>query len=172
MLNFNVTMEVKKGEYSYTEEYDLTCYSEEEILEYMQNGINLHIEEDGGEEITIGMEDLKIVDIDFPTCLYTDDMTLSELIDTAIYYEYCSDEDEISIVMEYRDEIGIGDSASSILDRYIGQYDDMEEFARQDFQEFNEIPEHLEPYIDWEKVAEDYKYDFSITSNGYIFRTY
>lgn len=173
MLNFNVTMEVKKGEYSYTEEYDLTCYSEEEILEYMQNGINLHIEEDGGEPISISMEDVRIIDIDFPSDLHTDNnMTLYELIHMAMDYEACQDEEDVYIVMEYRDEIGGYDSARGILDRYIGQYDDMEEFAREDFQECNEIPEHLEPYIDWEAVASDYKYDFCITSSGYVFRTY
>lgn len=172
MLYFNVTLEIVSGEHSYTEEYDLTEYSLDEILEYMQNGINLHIEEDGGEPISISMDDIKIIDIDFPCNIITNGMELSELMDIAMHYEVCSDEDELSIVMEYKDEIGIGDSASDILDRYLGQYEDMEEFARQDFQECNEIPEHLEPYIDWEAVANDYKYDFNITSSGYVFRTY
>lgn len=172
MLSVNVTLEVVRGEYSYTEEYDLTVYSYGEILEYMQNGINFKIEEDGGEPIFISMEDIKIIDIDFPSCLYTDNMTLSELIDMAMDYEACQDEEDVCIVMEYRDELDGYDSARGILDRYIGQYDDMEEFARENFQECNEIPEHLEPYIDWEKVASDYKYDFCITSSGYVFRTY
>lgn len=169
MLNFNVTMEVKKGEYSYTEEYDLTCYSEEEILEYMQNGINLHIEEDGGEEITIGMEDLKIVDIDFPTCLYTDDMTLSELIDTAMEYRYCRDEDEIDMLIEYRDEIDDKADIEYIRNCYIEQYNSMTDFAEKYMKDTHDIPDYLENYIDWEALADDLSYDYDITKSGYVF---
>lgn len=170
MLDFNVTMKIVKGEYSYENEYDLTCYSDEEILQDMQEGIDKQSENED-EAIIVNMEDLRITDIDFPYQFDTDYMTLSELIEIAKEYEDY-DEDEISIVMEYRDEIGGGDSASGILDRYVGQYDDLEEFAKQDFQECYEIPEYLEPYIDWEAVARDYKYDFNITSSGYVFRTY
>lgn len=172
MNTFNVTMEVTKGEYSYEEEYDLTVYSDSEILEYMQNGINFHIEEDGGEPITIFMEDLKIVDIDFPYQLYTDDMTLSELISIASDYQDCKDNDEIDILMEYRDEIDDKASISYVRDCYMGQYRNFRDFAEEIFRNTHYIPEDLESYIDWEAIASDLGYGYDITKSGYVFSRY
>lgn len=169
MLDFNVTLEVVKGEYSYTEEYDLTMYSDSEILEYMQNGINMYIEEDGGEPITLFMEDLKIVDIDFPACLYTEDMTLSELINTAMEYRYCRDEDEINMLIEYRDKIDYEADIEYVRDCYIGQYNSMTDFAEKYMKDTHDIPDYLENYIDWEALADDLSYDYDITKSGYVF---
>lgn len=169
MLDFNVTLEVVKGKYSHTEEYDLTIYSDAEILEYMQNGINENIEEDGGEPITLFMEDLKIVDIDFPVCLYTDDMTLSELIEIASEYADCRDNDEIDMLSEYRDEIDDKADINYVRDCYIGQYRNFKDFSEEMFRDTHDIPEDLEQYIDWDYVAREYEHDYDITKSGYVF---
>ena len=169
MNTFNVTMEVIKGEYSYEEEYDLTVYSDSEILEYMQNGINFNIEEEGGEPITLFMEDLKIVDIDFPACLYTDNMTLSELIDTAMTYRDCRDEVEIDMLIEYRDEIDDKADINYVRDCYMGQYRNFKDFAEEMFRDTHDIPEDLENFIDWDYVASEYEHDYDITESGYVF---
>lgn len=169
MLDFNVTLEVKKGNYSYEEEYDLTEYSEEEILEYMQNGINLHIEEDGGEPISISMEDIKITDYDFPYQLYTEDMTLSELIRTALDFQDCQDDDEIDMLREYRDEIDSKANMAYVRDCYVGKYDSFKDFAEEIFKEAHDIPEDLVQYIDWDYVAQEVGYDYDMTDSGYVF---
>lgn len=169
MLDFKVTIEVTKGEYSYEEEYDLTVYSDSEILEYMQNGINEHIEEAGGKPITINMQDLKIIDIDFPTCLYTDNMTLSELIDIAMEYRYCRDEDEIDMLSEYRDEIDDKADINYVRECYVGQYRNFKDFAEEMFRDTHDIPEDLENFIDWDYVASEYEHDYDITKSGYVF---
>ena len=168
MLDFKVTLEVTKGEYSYEEEYDLTMYSEEEILQDMQEGIDEQSENED-EAIIVSIEDLEIIDIDFPYQLYTDNMTLSELIDVASDYQDCKDNDEIDMLMEYRAEIDDKASISYVRECYMGQYRNFRDFAEQLFRDTHDIPEDLENFIDWNYVASEYEYDYDITSSGYVF---
>lgn len=168
MSDFNVTMEVTKGDYSYEEEYDLTMYSEEEILQDMQEGIDEQSENED-EAIIVSMEDLKITDIDFPYQFDTDDMTLSELINIALDYQDCKDNDEIDMLMEYRAEIDDKASISYVRECYMGQYRNFRDFAERIFRDSHDIPEDLEQYIDWEYVAQELGYDYDITDSGYVF---
>ena len=171
MLDFYVTMQVSKGKYTYEEEYDLTEYSEEEIVEYMQNGINWKITDDGGEEISINISDLKIIDIDFPSSLYIDidNMTLSELTELTLIYQDCNDDDEIEILIEFRDEIDNLGTIKECRESYMGHWDNFDDYAEYMFRECHDIPDELEGYIDWKQVSKDLKYDYTMTNSGYVF---
>jgi antirestriction protein len=56
-------------------------------------------------------------------------------------------------------------------DAYYGYYDTFSDFVREHFEECNEIPQHLEFYIDYEKVERDYQHDF-LFHNGYVFNNH
>jgi antirestriction protein len=55
---------------------------------------------------------------------------------------------------------------------HMGQYDKFVDFVEERFREVTEIPEHLDNYIDFEKVARDWKYDYWVSDEGHIFRAY
>ena len=67
---------------------------------------------------------------------------------------YCSDLDEAREMVE---------------DRYHGSFDSKEEFAEQLYDDRYEIPEHLQYYIDYQKIARDLFMDgyFAIEGSDY-----
>lgn len=55
---------------------------------------------------------------------------------------------------------------------YLGKWDSFRDFAESEFNELymHDIPEHLQSYIDYDKVERDLSYDY-YESDGHIFRT-
>lgn len=55
---------------------------------------------------------------------------------------------------------------------YRGQYDKFVDFVEEDFRECVRIPEELDKYIDFAKIAEDWRHDFWVSDDGHVFRAY
>jgi hypothetical protein len=65
----------------------------------------------------------------------------------------------------------------SFKEVYLGEWDTFKDFAEERFREFNDIPNHLEQFIDWDKVEREYKHDYwydtdNSTYNVYVFSSY
>jgi hypothetical protein len=60
------------------------------------------------------------------------------------------------------------DYVQGFEDAYCGQFDSFKDFVENWFTETEVIPEHLERYIDWDIVTNDYRYDFwHVDADGY-----
>ena len=87
------------------------------------------------------------------------------------YIEACNELDE-DVVHAYIDEQGDVAYAESVLEAYQGQYESMEDFARQmvdDCGDLQDVPHFIENAIDWEVIAEQFHWDYNITIDGYVF---
>ena len=60
------------------------------------------------------------------------------------------------------------DEARDFENSYIGYWEDFEDFAREDFEARNEIPDHLLNFIDWKTVAREAKHNYW-EIDGYTF---
>ena len=72
----------------------------------------------------------------------------------------------------YASHMGVDDATDeSFQDKYRGKYSSEEDFAEEYYKESYTIPEHLDSYIDWERVATDLFIDsfFSIECNGGVY---
>ena len=87
------------------------------------------------------------------------------------------DLDELQAAYELADDLGdevvsaglaCDIQVDKIAEMYCGRYDNDEAFAEDSFREVNEIPSHLEFYIDWDKVTRDFMMD-TFSSNGHYF---
>lgn len=76
--------------------------------------------------------------------------------------------EEIIMAAYDSDEIDIFYPNVNLADAYIGEFDSMEQYFRQESDSYG-IPDNLLNYIDWEKFVHDYGSDF-IFSNGVLFR--
>lgn len=68
--------------------------------------------------------------------------------------------------------IHLGIPADKVLDAYIGEYKNDEEFAECHLYSSLEIPESIVNYIDWEAVARDYSCDFHSLNDFYFSTNY
>lgn len=66
----------------------------------------------------------------------------------------------------------LGIPADKVLDAYIGEYKNDEEFAECHIGSSLEIPESIINYIDWEAVARDYSCDFNSLNDFYFSTNY
>ena len=87
-------------------------------------------------------------------------------IDSRLWDWLALDESNREIVEVWLSENSICNSEDlqSIIDSYTGQYDSWEDYAEQITNECHSIPEHLENYIDWEKMGRD----MQINSSGWV----
>lgn len=53
---------------------------------------------------------------------------------------------------------------------YIGIYDDLLDFVTQTFNDSNDIPVHLEGYIDYKAIERDWRHSYWISEDGHVFR--
>lgn len=60
------------------------------------------------------------------------------------------------------------DMVESFRDAYMGQYDSEEEYAEEYAEQCMEIPDSLQPYIDYERLARDLFFDLHFL-DGYVF---
>ncbi|GGD03537.1 antirestriction protein ArdA [Pyruvatibacter mobilis] len=74
--------------------------------------------------------------------------------------------DATRLVAAYLDEIGgdICNVAQNIAENYRGTYDSLAEFAEELTEDTSEIPDHLQYYIDWDKMGRDMEIGGDITS--------
>lgn len=94
-------------------------------------------------------------EIDAWDCDYADPRTFTDLDAYGDYIESVEKYGE-GFALRYAD---IGDH--NHRDEYIGCYRDEASFVRDNFTQFNDIPDHLENYIDWDAVASDWMANFS-----------
>lgn len=66
----------------------------------------------------------------------------------------------------------IEEQLQEALDHYRGTYDSMADYAEEITRECNDIPEWLDCYIDWERMARDFNMDHTQAANGMIFSDY
>lgn len=75
------------------------------------------------------------------------------------YADYVS-----NVGQEYATEEGFEEA-------YAGHYDSGEDYAAELFEDVYDVPEHLAPYIDYERVWRDLTFDgYWISDNGNVFR--
>lgn len=108
------------------------------------------------------------------------DKEVSEFDDGYPDPDRCSDLDEYGALVEKIDEYGPAYLARwddrgdfDWDDEYNGCWDSEEEFIQQMYEDCYEIPDHLQAYIDWEKLTRDFMMDYdSYYVNGeyHIFR--
>ena len=80
-----------------------------------------------------------------------------------------SDDDDREMWEAYIDATGDDDATfKQAQDNFVGKYEDDETFAEGLFRECYDIPDHLDGYIDWERVARDIMMDH-YAENGYYF---
>ncbi len=81
-----------------------------------------------------------------------------------------NDEEASTVLQEFLDNFDWTD-LSYIVDSYNGMYEDLLEFATQLFDDcyISEIPKNLRGYIDYQKFADDLRYDYLITESGAVF---
>lgn len=77
------------------------------------------------------------------------------------YETYCSKGEIYSYkaVDFFCKNIGI-DYLDQIRDSYVAEWRSFDEFVEAVFRESHDISEELEPYINWDKIVEDYKEDY------------
>lgn len=101
----------------------------------------------------------------FPEALYSE----HGISDTL--WEWIALEDDQKEILEAYMECFGGDFKEAMQrfdDYYYGHYETFSEFVREHFEETNEIPSHVEFYIDYDAVERDYNIDFSF-ENGHVF---
>lgn len=72
----------------------------------------------------------------------------------------------------YASYLGVDDvTVDSFQDKYKGEYSSEEDFAEEHYRDTYTIPEHLDSYIDWERVATDLFIDsfLSLECDGNIY---
>lgn len=83
---------------------------------------------------------------------------------------------EREILEGYASIHGLADDIEEQLetaqDAYCGTYDTMSDYAEEVTLECHEIPDYLNFYIDWDKMARDFSMDHTQADNGMIFRDY
>ena len=82
----------------------------------------------------------------------------------------------VNAYLQYNNDI---DSLDDIEDLYVGHYHDFVQYAEEyviDCDSFNNIPDHLQYYFDYEKYARDLQDNYYVVESDnygvYIFRTY
>ena len=131
--------------------YDILNDGEDNPIDIDQDDIKLFPELDGNSQIIITESNSGFVDCQ----LLTDDD--KETIENShLDYEVF----EAGIIIGYQIE--------NIEDYYQGQFDSDEEMAEELHESCYDIPDHLENYIDWGKVASDMMMDYS-EENGHYF---
>ena len=89
------------------------------------------------------------------------------------YYEdivqLCEDYDR-DAVEEFLQEFDFSD-LNYFADMYAGQYNTLRDYAEQLFDDvyLNEIPEHLQRFVDYDAFTTELSYDFLITESGHVF---
>lgn len=101
---------------------------------------------------------------------YAEQSTPNDFTDLNDYADYCElvEQHGIAYVLRYED---IGDF--DFDEQYSGEWHSEEDFARDLYEQCYDIPDHLDNYIDWERVASDVMMDYSAYDYGgyfYIFR--
>ena len=92
-----------------------------------------------------------------------------EDIEKIIEFANLSDDDDREMWEAYIDATGDDDATfKQAQDNFVGKYEDDETFAEELFRECYDIPDHLDGYIDWERVARDIMMDH-YAENGYYF---
>lgn len=61
------------------------------------------------------------------------------------------------------------DTVEKFRDAYRGYWANFTEFVEQVYRETYTIPEELDNYIDWDKVARDWQHDYWQSDNGHVF---
>lgn len=85
-----------------------------------------------------------------------------ESIDTiAALAEAIEDHGE-AFALVYADYNDIDSAITAVKDRYCGEYDSMEEYAEEFYNDCYEIPDHLKNYIDYEAIARDLSFEMSV----------
>lgn len=165
-LNWRTEMKIYVGTYAkynngnlFGEWLDLEDYAD--LDDFYAACYELHKDEEDPE--------LMFQDSDgLPDFLYSESAPLHEDI-----YEFVElDEDVREIVAEYIDNVGLNDLSAQIeeaQEAYMGNYDSMEDFAREYENEMGELG-RMEGYIDWQAVARDLEHDYFITESGHVFR--
>lgn len=87
-------------------------------------------------------------------------------IDSRLWEWLALDENDREIVDVWLSENTLEgyEDLQSIVDSYTGQYDSWEDYAQEVVDGCYNIPEHLENYIDWEKMGRD----MMLYSSGYV----
>ena len=97
----------------------------------------------------------------FPSVFYSESD-----IDYRLWDWLALDENDREIVEVWLSENSLSkhEDLQSIVDSFSGQYDSWEDYAEEITRDCHRIPEHLQYYIDWEKMGRD----MQINSTGYV----
>ena len=73
-------------------------------------------------------------------------------------------------VEEFLEEFDFSD-LNYFADMYAGQYNTLRDYAEQLFDDIylNEIPEHLQRFVDYDAFTTELSYEFLITESGHVF---
>jgi len=138
------------------------CEDLETDIEQFVEDYNADLDEDASE---FELDDREVVTFDTD---YADPFDFDDLNEYGEYVEKC-DEHGDGYRLRYAD---IGDF--DFDDQYNGCWNSEEEFVEELYTECNDIPDHLQFYIDWEKLTRDFMMDYSSyeANDGlvYIFR--
>jgi len=167
-FNFSRNLETDTDENEFDVDTDIiSC-----IEEYAEEWCNDRNEED--EEA----EDLWIFDgydvLDFETD-YTEQRGPHDFDNLKEWAEYCEAADNAE--SSYSDGgnaycLRYNDTGDNDMEEYVGFYDSFEEFAEENFDDFEECSDRLRPYIDFEAYARDLSYDYTTYDSGgnvYVF---
>lgn len=104
----------------------------------------------------------------FPEALYSESMNEDD-IEKIIEYAQMDDDDR-DILEGYIDATGDdGATLDKARDRYVGHYDDFEDFAEELFFDIYDVPENIRYYIDIAAFARGLKMDYYVADNGNIY---
>lgn len=68
------------------------------------------------------------------------------------------------VIDEFIYEFGL-ENIRSFNDAYMGQWDSFRHFVENIFLEINNVPEDVAMYLDWNKIEDDYAYDYYFEYN-------
>lgn len=68
------------------------------------------------------------------------------------------------VIDEFIYEFGL-ENIRSFNDAYMGQWDSFRHFVENIFLEINNVPEEVAMYLDWNKIEDDYAYDYYFEYN-------
>lgn len=98
----------------------------------------------------------------------------SSLEQVALIVEEIEAAREPEALLAYAQELGdIESAARNFDDAFCGEWDSFRAYVEETFTECNEVPEHLEFYLDWDAIARDWGYDHSAIDaprGVYVFR--
>lgn len=83
--------------------------------------------------------------------------------DAEILVHYCS-----AFSVDFKDYDDISDLVREAKEKYIGNFDSLEELGEHYADMLGDIPKHLENYIDWEKYGQSFAEDL-YEDDGYYF---